>query len=109
MKHQVNAVITLMIKKRTQDGLSLRGLSEKIGVSFSSLARIERGEGSPDHNTQARILNWLGDMAKDAGIDFQRTAQVHFRASKNVDGATVKHLLEVAELIKDEFGESDGA
>lgn len=109
MNTQVQTVIALMTEKRNQEGLSLRGLSEIIGVSFSSLARIERGEGSPDHNTQARILNWLGDTAKSAGIDFHRAIEVHFRAAKNVDPITVKHLLDVAFIVKEKFGKTHGS
>lgn len=47
--------------RRIKEGLSLRQLSKKTGVSFSTLARVERGEGnySPE---SARLLGiWLGD------------------------------------------------
>ena len=55
-------------KKREADGLSIRALSEAVGVSFSTLARIERGEGQPDNNSKIRLLQWLGAEAADAGL-----------------------------------------
>jgi transcriptional regulator with XRE-family HTH domain len=44
---------------RTQAGLSLRQLGERLGVSFSSLARIERGIGEPSTHTRRRLEQWM--------------------------------------------------
>lgn len=89
--------------KREKEGLSLRKLSEKIGVSFSSLARIERGDGQPDNNSTLRILEWLGTDGRDAGLTFENVALVHFRAAKNVSSKTTEHLLEAADVLKNKF------
>jgi transcriptional regulator with XRE-family HTH domain len=84
MSIDINALVNSLKNKREAEGLSLRALSTKIGVSFSSLARIERGEGQPDNNSVIRILEWLGQEGKDAGLTFEHVALVHFRANKNI-------------------------
>ncbi len=71
-----------------------------MGVSFSTLARIERGEGEPDNNSLIRILEWLGDHAAEAGLSFEDVALVHFRASKNVSSKTIHCLIQVAGILK---------
>jgi transcriptional regulator with XRE-family HTH domain len=86
--------------KREAEGLSLRALSAVVGISFSTLARIERGEGEPDNNSKIRLLQWLGQNAEDAGLSFDNVAFVHFRAGKNVRSPTVQALLTAAECIK---------
>jgi transcriptional regulator with XRE-family HTH domain len=87
--------------------LSIRALSAQVGISFSTLARIERGAGLPDNNSKIRLLEWLGDDAQELGLDFERAAFVHFRAMKNVQSGTVQALLKAADCIKDEFGDDD--
>ena len=64
MKTDKAALVAALKKKRETEGLSIRALAERIGVSFSSLARIERGEGEPDNNSSIRIMEWLGDDAR---------------------------------------------
>jgi transcriptional regulator with XRE-family HTH domain len=44
---------------RTLAGLSLRQLGQQTGVSFSTLARIERGEGEPDRHTAWLLDTWI--------------------------------------------------
>ena len=100
MKTDMPALVAALKKKREAEGLSIRALSERIGVSFSSLARIERGEGEPDNNSAIRIIEWLGDDARDAGLSFESVALVHFRAGKNVRAKTVHCLLKAADRIK---------
>lgn len=93
--------------KREAEGLSIRALAEVVGVSFSTLARIERGEGQPDNNSKIRLLQWLGANAEDAGLSFENVAFVHFRAGKNVRSKTVKALLKVAELVRHSCGQQE--
>ena len=77
-------LIAAVKAKREREGLSIRALATKIGMSFSSLARIERGDGSPDNNSKIRLLEWLGSDAGAAGVGFEDVAFVHFRAAKNL-------------------------
>jgi transcriptional regulator with XRE-family HTH domain len=89
MDETIAKLIKVMKKKRHASGYSLRKLASVIGVSFSTLARIERGDGLPDNNSRIRILEWLGDEANAAGLSFENIALVHFRARKNIDSKTV--------------------
>jgi Zn-dependent peptidase ImmA (M78 family) len=89
-------------KKREAEGLSIRALSAVVGISFSTLARIERGEGLPDNNSKIRLLQWLGEEAEEAGLKFDNVAFVHFRAAKNVQSSTIQTLLRAADGIRRE-------
>lgn len=100
MKNESKSLIDAMRQKKEKLGLSLRKLSEQIGVSFSTLSRLERDGNEPDHNTRLRIINWLGDEARSIGIDHTQVAFVHFRAEKNIDSKVVKSLVKVARLAK---------
>ncbi|WP_439373488.1 ImmA/IrrE family metallo-endopeptidase [Bradyrhizobium sp. DASA03120] len=93
-------LIEAVRRKREAEGLSIRALSSLVGVSFSTLARIERGEGLPDNNSKIRLLGWLGPDGEEAGLTFDRVAFVHFRAAKNVRSPTVHSLLRAADLIR---------
>lgn len=46
-------------KRRLREGLSLRALSKIVGVSFSGLARIERGVGTCTADTLERVQRWI--------------------------------------------------
>lgn len=87
-------------RKREAEGLSIRALSAVVNISFSTLARIERGEGEPDNNSKIRLLEWLGPDAEETGLSFDNVAFVHFRAGKNARSSTVQTLLTAAECIK---------
>jgi transcriptional regulator with XRE-family HTH domain len=87
-------------RKREAEGLSIRALSAVVGISFSTLARIERGDGLPDNNSKIRLLEWLGADAGEAGLTFDNVAFVHFRAAKNVRSSTVQALLRAADCIR---------
>ncbi len=100
MDEETRILTQLLRQKRESEGYSLRKLSSVVGVSFSTLARIERGEGKPDNNTKIRILEWLGKDARKAGLKFDRVALVHFRAKKQIDSNTVQCLLDVANFFK---------
>jgi transcriptional regulator with XRE-family HTH domain len=91
-------------RKREAEGLSIRALSQAVGVSFSTLARIERGEGQPDNNSKIRLLQWLGADAEDAGLGFDNVAFVHFRAGKNIRSSTVDTLLRAADCLRQAMG-----
>lgn len=92
-------------RKRKALGLSLRALANIVGVSFSSLARMERGEGEPDNNSKIRLLQWLGPDAKEAGLSFESVAFVHFRALKNIRSSTVQTLLKAAASLRESLGD----
>lgn len=95
-------------RKREAEGLSIRALSALVGVSFSTLARIERGEGQPDNNSKIRLLQWLGADAENAGLSFENVAFVHFRAGKNIQSSTVRALLRAADCLRQSMGSQGG-
>jgi len=107
MKPFDKKLIEAVRRKREADGLSIRALSGIVGISFSSLARIERGEGLPDNNSKIRLLEWLGPAADEEGLSFENVALVHFRAGKNVRSGTVQSLLRAAECLKQNATPSD--
>jgi transcriptional regulator with XRE-family HTH domain len=49
----------LLRERRRRDGLSLRQAAQDVGVSFNTLARIEKGH-VPDLGTFQRIAEWVG-------------------------------------------------
>jgi transcriptional regulator with XRE-family HTH domain len=104
MKLDISKLVTALKTKREAEGLSLRKLSTHIGVSFSTLARIERGDGEPDNNSALRIIEWLGKDGEALGLTFDNVAMVHFRAAKNVSSKTIEYLLEAANSIKQMHG-----
>lgn len=104
MSLDTKKLIAVMKRKREAEGLSIRALSSVIGVSFSSLARIERGDGEPDNNSSIRIMEWLGKEGQEAGLTLDNVAYVHFRANKNIQSKTVHCLLTAANLIKARYG-----
>jgi transcriptional regulator with XRE-family HTH domain len=100
MKSFETRLVEAVRRKREAEGLSIRALSAVVGVSFSTLARIERGQGEPDNNSKIRLLEWLGADADEADLSFDNVALVHFRAGKNARSQTVQALLTAAECIK---------
>jgi len=96
-------------RRRQAEGLSIRALSGIVGVSFSTLARIERGEGQPDNNSRIRLLQWLGAEAELAGLEFDNVAFVHFRAAKEVQSSTVQTLMAAAECLRRSLGKTESA
>lgn len=106
MEASTRKLLKLLKNRRKNEGLSLRDLSSLTGISFSTLSRLEQDDhdAEPDANTRARILNWLGEESEKAGINFKESALVHFRAKKNPDPKTIECLLEIAELVKKQYG-----
>lgn len=108
MTLDIKKLVAALKSKREEEGLSLRKLAAQIGISFSTLARIERGDGEPDNNSALRIIEWLGNEAEELGLGFDNVAMVHFRAAKNVSSKTIEYLLEAANHIKMEHNNQRG-
>jgi transcriptional regulator with XRE-family HTH domain len=52
-------LIDAVTGKRVATGLSYRGLAKLTGISFSTLARLERCGSEPDEQTCQRLKAWL--------------------------------------------------
>lgn len=48
-----------LLAARSRMGMSLRQLGAQLGVSFSTLARIERGDGAPSSHTRLLVEQWI--------------------------------------------------
>ncbi len=103
MSIDIRKLVAVQKRKREAEGLSIRKLSAVIGVSFSTLARIERGDGEPDNNSILRILEWLGEEGRDSGLTFENVAFVHFRAAKNANSKTIQCLMQAADILKRKY------
>lgn len=108
------------IKRRREElKLSLRDVADVVGVSASTLSRIENGTGRPDADNIARITQWL-DMPVDRLIRGQAGGEVepviyyphepvpeiveaHLRADKNLSAETANALSELFRVAYEQF------
>ncbi|MGD0165907.1 MAG: helix-turn-helix transcriptional regulator [Gaiellaceae bacterium] len=88
---------------RKQRGLSLRDVAEEIGVSPSTLSRVERG-AAPDLATLNKLIDWLGidrsavfHSRPAAPKTVPRQVEVLLRADKNIDPKTATTLAKIFE------------
>lgn len=89
-----------MIKsKRGSKGL--RTLSSEIGVSASTLSRVEQGN-LPDIDTYLRLCEWLGvssDYFTNNSVqDVQSEVIAHLRADKSLPSNTSEALIQMINL-----------
>ena len=61
---RVGDLAKLLRDRRATKGLGLRAAAEEAGVSFNTLARVERGH-IPDIETFSRIARWVGRSPAD--------------------------------------------
>jgi transcriptional regulator with XRE-family HTH domain len=55
----LEALPILAREKRRAEGLSLRQAATQVGVSFSSMHRLENSKGDIRFDTILRVLRWL--------------------------------------------------
>lgn len=108
-----------MVIKEKRGGKGLREIAKEIGVSHTTLSRIESGK-QPDLDTFSKICTWLDvnpadilNIKNSSSTDgakilpeFSRTFAVQFRADSNLTPATANKLGEmiiaVQKMINDE-------
>ena len=61
---RVEDLARLLRDRRATKGLGLRAAAEEAGVSFNTLARVEKGH-VPDIETFSRIARWVGRSPAD--------------------------------------------
>jgi len=66
LPNPIHPLVESALRKRHAAGLSVRRVATLTGVSYSTLARLERGEGSPDDHTRRCLAAWLDDGTKPA-------------------------------------------
>lgn len=59
LRKRASPLATALRTKRLREHYSLRSLGGLLGISFSTLARIERGEGEPDIHSHHLLTAWL--------------------------------------------------
>ena len=105
-------------RHREELKMSLRDVADEIGVSASTLSRIENGTGKPDADNIARITRWL-DMPVDRvmsgqGADVEpvvyypheatpEIVEAHLRADKKLTPETAKALSELFRVAYQQF------
>src|SRR5438309_8960241 len=114
---------TAIRRRREQQGLSLRDVAEKTGVSASTLSRIENGTGKPDADNIARLAAWLdmpiervmhhanatADQTPVVYYPHESTPEIvaaHLRADRHLAPETAKALSELFRVAYAQFSRS---
>jgi transcriptional regulator with XRE-family HTH domain len=80
--------------RRRAEGLSIREVAQKIGVSAPTLSRVERGQHLPERENLLRIARWAGvriDPVLHPGTGAARNQLVHGLNSSTVESVEM-HL-----------------
>ena len=91
---------TRVAARRKRLGLSLRDASAEIGVSFNTLARVERGH-LPDLENFRRLTNWLGEAQPPTATEAVSIPEVigaHLRTDPLLPGEAAERI---AGIVKD--------
>ena len=90
-------------QRRQKEGWSLRRAASEIGVSFNTVARIERGY-QPDLENYRKLVEWLGlaeAQSPEGVVDPLETAITHLRQ----DPALTQDAAErMARVIRELYG-----
>src|SRR2546429_7470501 len=113
-----------MRRRREQQGMSLRDVAEKTGVSASTLSRIENGTGKPDADNIARLAAWLDMPIERVMHHGPRSAadpkpvvyyphestpeivEAHLRADRHLTPETAKALSELFRVAYAQFSQT---
>jgi transcriptional regulator with XRE-family HTH domain len=99
---------TALKARRRAKRLTLRDLSDEIGVSFNTLSRVERGH-IPDLKNFQRIVDWLEMPAETFTHEDVSTPEIiarHLRNDRRLsDDAASKILVMVDEMYRKLAGE----
>ena len=113
-------------RRREEQGLSLRDVADKTGVSASTLSRIENGTGKPDADNIARLASWLNmpiervmhhgprgasDPNPVVYYPHESTPEIveaHLRADKHLSPETAKALSELFRVAYAQFSATPG-
>ncbi len=85
----------------------LMDIEKEVGVSASTLSRIERGV-TPDLATVEKLAKWLGVNVRAAGgdeteirseEDLERAVEVYLRADKNLSEKTARTIAETVRTV----------
>ena len=92
--------------QKKKGSMGVRATAAEIGISPTTLSRIERGH-LPDLGTLEKVCKWLGeDMAKFTGIG---GLQIAFKKNQTIMPDTAKSLAVLIELASKQFAEKIAA
>lgn len=113
-KPSLDTLGSLIIEKRAE--LGVRAAAKEIGISASTLSRVENGY-LPDLNNFRLICRWL-DIDPNQILGFESTdnlneeptvASVHFKKKKTISPDTGKALAEMIIRVQRALQAEDGA
>lgn len=91
---------------RRRGNMGVRAAAKEIGISPSTLSRIEKGH-VPDVNTLKKICNWIGEeTSKFTGVG---NLQIAFKNKKAVPPSTARSLANLIEAASKQFDEKVNA
>jgi transcriptional regulator with XRE-family HTH domain len=94
-------------RRRDDEGLTLRDVEDRTGISAATLSRVERGS-VPEVAVIAKLAEWLQVNVRAAGEDtttintdedLKRTIAVHLRANKNLSNEVAHAIVEGFDLL----------
>ena len=87
---------------RRRGNMGVRAAAKEIGISPSTLSRIEKGH-VPDVGTLEKVCEWLGeDTSKFTGVG---NLQIAFKNKKAVPAATARSLASLIENASRQFAD----
>lgn len=88
--------------QKTRGSMGIRAAAREIGISPTTLSRVERGH-IPDLGTLKKVCDWIGeDTAKFSGIG---GLQIAFKKNAAVPPDTAKSLANLIEKASKQFSE----
>lgn len=88
--------------QKKKGSMGVRATAAEIGISPTTLSRIERGH-IPDMGTLEKVCSWLEeDMAKFTGIG---GLQIAFKKNQAISPDTARSLASLIELASKQFAE----
>ncbi|MGX9146800.1 helix-turn-helix domain-containing protein [Mesorhizobium sp. 128a] len=92
--------------QKKKGSMGVRAAAAEIGISPTTLSRIERGH-IPDLGTIEKVCAWIGqDPAKFTGIG---GLQIVFKKKKTMSPSTAQSLARLIELASKQFAERPDA
>ena len=97
---KIDDLAQLMLRKRGSMGI--RAAAKEIGISPTTLSRVERGH-VPDLKTLDKVCEWIGaDLTKFTGIG---GLQIAFKKKTAVSQDTAKSLANLIEIASEKFAQ----
>lgn len=104
---RVQDLAKLLRDRRAAKGLGLRAAAREAGVSFNTLARVEKGH-VPDIQTFSRIARWVGhapaDFLQQGSVTADSTpdvVEVHLRADPGLSSDSAKVIADMVRELYD--------